>query len=197
MNKIKQYLYMHQDSLSFLLILFCSGLLCGILLLNYFDELEISELSVYLTTLPSVDVDKQSFFASQVFINSLFLIAISFLGFALFAIPIIAFIMFTKGVQIGFSCAMYYYIYELNGIVSIVISLIPQVILDLIAFAIVASVAIETSILLIYSTTKKDSFPYSSIINKVLTDLLIGLILILLSNFIKSTILLQTTTLFM
>lgn len=197
MNKIKQYLYMHQDSLSFLLILFCSGLLCGVLLLNYFNELEISKLSIYLTTLPSADVDKQSFFASQVFINSLFLIAISFLGFALFAIPIIAFIMFTKGVQIGFSCAMYYYIYELNGIVSIVITLIPQVILDLIAFAIVASVAIETSILLIYSTLKKENFHYSVIINKVLTDLLIGLILILLSNFIKSTILIQTATLFL
>ena len=197
MNKIQQYLYTHQDSLSFLLIIFCSGLLCGILLLNYFNEAEISKLSIYLTTLPSANIDKQSFFASQVFINSIFLIAIVFLGFALFAIPLIAFIMFTKGIQIGFSCAMYYYMYEINGILSIVLTLIPQVILDLIAFAIVASVAIETSILLINSTLQNEAFPYSHIFNKVLTDLLIGLILLLVSNFIKSTILIQTSTLFM
>lgn len=167
------------------------------LLLTYFDEKELSSLSVYLTTFPSGNIDKQAFFASQVFINSLFLIGIAITGFALFAIPLIAFIMFTKGVQIGFSCAMYYYMYKINGIAGIILTLFPQVIFDLLAFAIVASVAIETSLLLIYSAFQKETFPFTHVLNKLLADLLIGLILILLSNFIKSNILIQTLSLVM
>lgn len=197
MLRLKEYIYTHQYSLSFLLILFCSGIICGILLLNYFDEKELSSLTVYLTTFPSANVDKQSFFANQVFINSLFLIAISITGFALFAIPLIAFIMFTKGVQIGFSCAMYYYMYNIKGIMGIVVTLIPQVIFDLLAFSIVASAAIETSLYLVYSVFQKEEFPFANIINKILTDLLIGLILILLSNFLKSIVLMQSMNLFL
>lgn len=197
MQKIKEYLYTHQDSLSFLIILFFSGILCGILLLTYFDEKEISSLSTYLTTLPSANVDKHSFFANQVFINSLFLIVISIMSFALFTIPIIAFIMFTKGVQIGFSCAMYYYMYHINGILGIITTLLPQILFDLLAFVIVACVAMETSMLLYACIFKKESFVLSTVINRLLTDLLIGLILILISNFLKSTILIQYSSLFL
>lgn len=190
MLKLKQYITTHQEALSFLMILFCSGFICGILLLNYFDEKEITSLSNYLTTLPSETVDKQAFFASQVFINSLFLIGICILGFALFAIPLIAFVMFTKGIQIGFSCAMYYYMYQLKGIGEIILTLFPQVIFDTIAFIIVASGAIEISIVLFYALFNGTKYPFTSILNKILTDLLIGLTLILISNFIKSTFLL-------
>ena len=59
MLKLKHYIETHQEALSFLMILFCSGFICGILLLSYFDERDIQECGVCDVCL---DKKKKSFY---------------------------------------------------------------------------------------------------------------------------------------
>ena len=103
----------------------------GIIVSNYIDVSDIKSLSSYLTTIDS-GVDKYDYFVSQFFSGIVFILFVFLLGTSLIGIPIISFIAFTKGMQIGFSCALFVYTYHLKGIAGIIMTLLPQVAMDLI-----------------------------------------------------------------
>ena len=98
----------------FIAILVGCGILMGIIVSNYIDVSDIKSLSSYLTTIDS-GVDKYDYFVSQFFSGIVFILFVFLLGTSLIGIPIISFIAFTKGMQIGFSCALFVYTYHLKG----------------------------------------------------------------------------------
>ena len=134
----------------FIAILVGCGILMGIIVSNYIDVSDIKSLSSYLTTIDS-GVDKYDYFVSQFFSGIVFILFVFLLGTSLIGIPIISFIAFTKGMQIGFSCALFVYTYHLKGIAGIIMTLLPQVAMDLIATA----SAVQLSMYIFYSTTNR------------------------------------------
>ena len=196
MNTLKKHINEHQKTYSFLSILLVSGIFCGMLLTRWLDKNEIELLSKYLTTVPVESQNIKSFFSTQIVFNSIFIVIIYLLGLSVIGIPFISFVIFSKGVQIGFSCALFWYAYQLKGIIGILMTLFPQIIFDIIAYIIICKTAIELSISILYCLFNSKSLPIVNILNHTLTDLIVSLLLILIATFLKSTIIIYLMQIF-
>lgn len=171
----------------FIAILVGCGVLMGIILSNFIDVSDVKSLSSYLTTIDQ-GVNKYDYFVSQFFTGILFILFVFLLGTSLAGIPIISFIAFTKGLQIGFSCALFVYTYQLKGIIGILITLVPQVLFDLIATFLISASAIQLSMYIIYSTTNRERLDFKKLANNILNDIFICFLIILIGSYLKSTI---------
>lgn len=179
----------------FIAILVGCGILMGIIVSNYIDVSDIKSLSSYLTTIDS-GVDKYDYFVSQFFSGIVFILFVFLLGTSLIGIPIISFIAFTKGMQIGFSCALFVYTYHLKGIAGIIMTLLPQVAMDLIATFLISASAIQLSMYIIYSTTNRERLNFKQLGNNVLNDIFICFVIILVGSYLKSTLVIEFIKLF-
>ena len=180
--QLKNFSNKHKNSINFLLILLIFGMITGVLLSRWIS---------------SADVE-QSFFTSQFVTNILFMLAIFFLGFSLAGIPLIGFIVFTKGVQIGFSCVLYVLTYQLKGVLGILLTLIPQILFDLIALFLVSVISTEISYALIQRCLgySRSDFSLIQLINSRLNVLIVSLLLIFFSAWIKSTLVIRLMEIF-
>lgn len=171
----------------FIAILVGCGIVMGIILSNFIDVSDIKNLSSYLTTIDQ-GVNKYDYFVSQFFTGILFILFVFLLGTSLAGIPIISFIAFTKGLQIGFSCALFVVTYQLKGIIGILITLLPQVLFDLVATFLISASAIQLSMYIIYSTTNRERLDFKKLANNILNDIFICFLIILIGSYLKSTI---------
>lgn len=182
----------YSRALEFTVILLACGILVGCLLSKWINQEDIESLSsAFLATIVESS-DLSSSINTQCVSNCLFLLLLFALGFSLWGIPIIAFILFSKGVQVGFSCVLYLAAYNIKGIIGILCTLLPQILLDTIAMVLVAVVSIELSWNLLRCACLKDTrIRLLDIMNQKLNTLLLSLILLILSSWIKSIILLK------
>ncbi len=197
---MKKYLYhgflrKYKNVYIFIGILILFGFLMGIFLSRFIDNNDIHSLSAYLTTINQIE-DAYTAFVSQFFTGILFVLLVFFLGTSIIGIPFIAFIIFTKGLQIGFSCALFLASYQLKGIVGIIMTLAPQVLLDLVSTCLIAASAIQLSMYLIYSTSNRDRLNFKTLTNSILNDLCICFLFVLIAAYAKSTLLVELIKLF-
>ncbi len=182
----------YSQSLEFVLILLIAGIIVGCLLSRWIDSKDIESLSsAFLATiLESSNISVS--INTQCVSNCLFLLMLFAFGFSLWGIPVIAFIIFSKGVQVGFSCLLYLAAYNVKGIVGILCTLMPQILLDTIAMILVAVISIEMSWNLLRCACLKDTrIKLLDIMNQKLNTLLLSLIMLIISSWIKSIILLK------
>ena len=196
--RLSHFSQQHKNQVHFLLILLIFGMITGVLLSRWISASDVERLSSVLLTTVITSVEPQAFFTSQFVTNILFLLAVACLGFSLAGIPLIGFIFFTKGVQIGFSCILYVLTYQLKGIVGIILTLIPQVLFDLIALFLVSVISIEISYALVRKCLGYESehFSLTGLINSRLNVLIFSLLLVLFSSWIKSTLVIQLMEIF-
>ena len=176
-------------------ILVGCGLCMGIILSNYIDVNDIQNLSAYLTTIDS-NVNKYDYFISQFFLGILFILFVFLLGTSIAGIPIISFVVFTKGLQIGFSCALFVATYQMKGIVGILLTLLPQVVFDLLATFLISASAIQLSMYIVYSCTNRERLDFRKLFNTVLNDIFICFLIMLVGAYLKSTIVIEFIKLF-
>ena len=188
-------LHKYKNVYIFIAILISAGFFMGLFLSRYIDNTDIHSLSSYLTTINEVN-DTYPAFVNQFFIGILFILLVFFLGTSIIGIPLIAFIIFTKGLQIGFSCALFVASYQLKGIAGIALTLAPQVILDLLATCLIAASAIQLSMYLIYSSSNRERLNFKLLINSVLNDLCICFVIVLIAAYVKSTLVVELIKLF-
>lgn len=167
----------------------------GIILSNYIDVNDIQNLSAYLTTIDS-NVNKYDYFISQFFLGILFILFVFLLGTSIAGIPIISFVVFTKGLQIGFSCALFVATYQMKGIVGILLTLLPQVVFDLLATFLISASAIQLSMYIVYSCTNRERLDFRKLFNTVLNDIFICFLIMLVGAYLKSTIVIEFIKLF-
>lgn len=196
MNFIKKHIDEHQKTYSFLSILLVSGTFCGMLLTRWLSAADIEVLSRYLTTVPVESTDMRSFFSTQIVLNSVFIVVIYLLGLSVIGIPFISFVMFSKGVQIGFSCALFWHAFQIKGLLGIVMTLFPQIVFDVVAYSLICKTAVELSISILYCLFHQKVLPMMSVLNNTLTDLIVSLLLILIATFVKSTLIVYLMKLF-
>lgn len=189
------FLKKYHNVYMFIAILVGCGILMGITVSHYIDVNDVKSLSSFLTTIDS-GVDTYTYFVSQFFSGIVFILFVFLLGTSLVGIPIISFIAFSKGMQIGFSCALFVYTYHFKGIVGILMTLLPQVALDLIATFLISASAIQLSMYILYSTTNRERLNFKQLANNVLNDIFICFLIILIGSYIKSTLVIEFIKLF-
>lgn len=179
----------------FISILIACGFFMGIMLSKIIDVNDIKSLAGYLTTMDSTS-DTYELFVSQFFNGIMFIVFVFLLGTSLAGIPIISLIVFSKGMQIGFSCALFVYSYHLKGIAGIVLTLFPQVLMDLLATYLICASAIQLSMYIIYSTTNRHRLNFKQLFNSILNDIFICFMIVLAGSYLKSTLVIQLIKLF-
>ena len=109
-------------------------------------------------------------------------------GTSLAGIPIISFIVFTKGVQIGFSCALFLCTYQFKGVLGIILALVPQVLFDVLALYLISASALQCSMYICYSTTNRERLDLKKLMNYLLNDIFICFLLVLAGSYLKATL---------
>lgn len=85
----------------FISVLVVSGFLVGCYGSRFIESSDIETLSSLLTTIPE-NVEAYGYFINQFFLGIVLIVVVFLFGTSLAGIPIISFIVFSKGVQIGF-----------------------------------------------------------------------------------------------
>ncbi|MEG0274941.1 stage II sporulation protein M [Amedibacillus sp. YH-ame10] len=194
-HKYHGFFHKYHNVYLYIGILVGCGILTGIVLSNFIDVNDIKHLSSYLTTVSS-GVNKYDFFVSQFFTGILFILFVFLLGTSFAGIPLISFVVFTKGLQIGFSCALFVFSYQLKGIAGIFMTLLPQVLFDLIATFLISASAIQLSMYIVYSCTNREKLDFKKLANSILNDIFICFLIVLIGSYLKSTIGIECIKLF-
>ena len=140
----------YKNQMIFILILLIGGILTGIFGSKLLDMDVLNKLDVIL--IPMNDsYDLYSTFIFQFVLQVIYIFIILILGTSLLGSVLIAFIIFTKGFQIGLTCMMFIYTYELKGILGIVLTLIPQVFIDMLPIIIISLFSIQMSNRILYT----------------------------------------------
>ncbi len=180
-----------------LLIIMIFGTLTGIFCYYYQSSQSMLEYSSAFISTLVVPNNQLEFFIGQFVTNMLLVLLIFSQGFSIIGIPIIYLCAFIKGFQIGFSAALFIFTYQLKGILGIIITLIPQVILDCIPIFIISIISIELCILIIHRVNNGNKVnKLLPIVNKKLNALFICIILILIICLIKSVVIVKLMEIF-
>lgn len=185
----------YQNVYRFITILIISGFIIGIFLSRYIDANDIQSLSSYLTTVEQ-GIDTYQSFVNLFFSSIVFILFVFILGTSIVGIPLISFIIFSKGLQIGFSCALFVCSYNLKGILGIVLTLVPQVIFDLATTYLIGACAIQLSMYLVYSCSNRERLDLKKLFNNVLNDVCICFFIVFLSSYVKSTLVIELIKIF-
>lgn len=181
MKKIKN------NQLLFILLLIGGGILAGIAGSRFIEMDRLNRLDVIL--LPMNDsFDLYPTFLFQFAIQMMYIGGIVILGTSLLGTLLISFLLFTKGFQIGLTIAMFLYTYQLKGILGIVLTLLPQVMLEMIPILIIALFSISSSNYLLYCCLNGQKLKLSNEVNKGLNHLILSSLSALITSYLKATL---------
>lgn len=177
----------YKNQMIFILILLIGGILVGIFGSKLLDMEILNQLDVIL--IPMNDsYDLYSTFIFQFSLQILYIFIVLILGTSLLGTILISFLLFTKGFQIGLTCMMFIYTYEMKGILGIILTLIPQVILDMLPIIIIALFSIEMSNRILYTSMNAHKLKLSNELNQGLNYLIYSILTALISSFLKVTL---------
>ncbi len=186
---MKQIYQRNKDLLDSLLILIAAGVLTGLFCTSNMTDIQITHYSSMLSSTLVLPKDALQFFLEQSLYHFLFCLLLFFMGFSLFGIPLIQFCVFLKGFQLGFSAYLFVAAYHTKGLLGILLTLVPQIVLDTAAISVIAISAIQCSGTLIITLSEHHhSINLLNYINQKLNSLLISCLLGLFSSTVKSTI---------
>lgn len=177
----------YKNQMIFILILLIGGILVGIFGSKLLDMEILNQLDVIL--IPMNDsYDLYSTFIFQFSLQILYIFIVLILGTSLLGTILISFLLFTKGFQIGLTCMMFIYTYEMKGILGIILTLIPQVIFDMLPIIIIALFSIEMSNRILYTSMNAHKLKLSNELNQGLNYLIYSILTALISSFLKVTL---------
>ncbi|MEG1066813.1 MAG: stage II sporulation protein M [Erysipelotrichaceae bacterium] len=185
----------HPNIRRFILTIITCGFIFGIILGIYINTADTNILNKMIIDI-GTNVSSYKYFVSEFIIGVLFVGIIFILGTSIISTPIIGFIIFYKGTQIGYTCILYIMTYQLKGIIGIIITLIPQVILDVMATYVICSCSLNLSISLLNNCISSKVLSLRSLFNRIINDAFIALTLTLLSAIFKAYILIHLIKLF-
>lgn len=176
----------------FIGILLIAGFAAGLYFSKTIDINDMKEFTSYMNSMS----DASTSFSGQFLSGILFILFVFFLGTSIIGIPVISFIVFTKGMQIGFSCALFVYTYQLKGIAGIILTLFPQVVVDCLATFLISASAIQLSMYLIISCSNREKLDFRKLFDSILNDLIICFLMVIVEAYIKADLIIQLVKLF-
>lgn len=173
--------------LIFILILIFGGLIVGLICSSFLEMERLSQLDLILLPLND-SIDLVQTFVHQFTLQSLFILGILFLGTSMVGTIFIALCVFIKGFQIGLTCMMFIYTYQLKGIFGILLTLLPQVLLELLPIVCIAIYAVDLSSHVLYACINPQKIHGLHEMNRGLNYLLASFGLALVSSYLKATL---------
>ncbi|MGN1343679.1 MAG: stage II sporulation protein M [Traorella sp.] len=184
-----------QTAFIFICIILSGGIIMGWIGSNFIELSQLNQLDGILLPLND-SYDLYSTFMFQFSLQLFFILSIVILGTSVFGTFLISFLLFTKGFQIGLTCMMFIYTYELKGILGIIFTLLPQVVLEMLPILIMALFSIESSNHILFSCINSSKLKVSYELNKGLNYLILSIIFALITNFLKVSIIIRLIRLF-
>ena len=191
----KGFIKKYQNVYLFITILFISGFLMGIFLSKYMELSDTNTLTSFINVI-TTSMDKYQYFVNEFFIGIVFILFVFLLGTSIIGIPLISLIIFSKGLQIGFSCTLFLATYQFKGILGICLTLFPQLLFDTLATFIISASAIQLSMYLMYSCISNQKIDSKKLLNNVLNDISISFIIVFIGSYLKATIVIELFKLF-
>lgn len=176
----------------FIGILLIAGFAAGLYFSKTIDINDMKDFTSYMNSMS----DTSTSFSGQFLSGILFILFVFLLGTSIIGIPFISFIVFTKGMQIGFSCALFVYTYQLKGIAGIILTLFPQVVVDCLATFLISASAIQLSMYLIISCSNREKLDFRKLFDSILNDLIICFLMVIVEAYIKADLIIQLVKLF-
>lgn len=181
--------------LIYFIILLISGIVMGLYLSRYININDTNGLHSYLSVMME-NMSPHNYFISQFMIGTITILLVMLLGTSICGFPLISFLIYSKGLQIGFSCSLFLMTYSYKGILGILIVFIPEIIIDIIAFYIASHASLYLSLNLIHVATTTSKLPLKAKINAILNVMIISILLTLVSSYFKSTLGIELIRLF-
>lgn len=179
-----------KNQLLFILTLFAGGILAGILGGFLLKGEQLNQLDHILSPV-NESVDLYQTFLFQFSQQMVFICAILVLGTSLVGTYLISFLLFTRGFQIGLTCMMFFYTYELKGILGIILTLVPQVLLDMVPIVIMALASIEFSNHILYGWLKGIKLNIKNEMNRSLNHVIFSVLTAIISSYLKATLIIM------
>lgn len=182
--KIKK---LYENQLIFIYLMLLGGCVSGVLGSMILSHESLSQLDVFLIPV-SENIQTYETFLSVFFIQVLFVFCIALVGTSLMGLFILAFVLFVKGIQAGMTCMMFIFTYQLKGVLGIGLTLIPQLILDLLPILIIAVFAIDCSSHIMYACVNHTKLNIKNELNKGLNHLIVAFVCVLICSYLKATL---------
>ena len=173
----------YQNKLLFLSIIMISGILCGSIM-NKILNIQIFDVNL-LEKIINYDEFTYEYF-TLLFTNNLILYLIillcstSFLGLIL-----ISFIHFIKGLMIGYNIMLMLVLYQIKGILGIMIILVPFYLLEVISIMIISCSGISLSMKWINLILKQKRIKFKLWYSKMLNEFIISIIILIIHCMIQ------------
>jgi len=159
------------------------GFLFGFYLLNKQNETQLISLSqTILEMLNGAYIQDQIYVTKHLFESFIFLFIVYLFALSIIAIPFLSIMLFYKSVQFGFTAALYLYLFQVEGIIGIVLTLLPYLIFEFIAYFSSFAIAYEISFSIIITTfIKKQIISLKELLSHLLNNMIWTLCFLILS----------------
>lgn len=159
------------------------GLIFGLYYINFENPTDISTISSNLIEILEGQYIQNQSFVSYHLIDTLTTILIIYiLSLSLVAIPILPCILFYKSMQIGFTAALYLQTFNSKGILGILITILPYILFEMIAYFTSFAIAYEVSLsIVLTSFIRKQTLNFKEVFKHIINNLLWSLCFVTLS----------------
>lgn len=178
---------LYENQLIFINLMLMGGAICGIGGAMILGGDSLSQLDRMLIPVSDM-INTYETFLSLFFTQILFVFCIALVGTSLCGLFVLAFVLFVKGIQAGMTCMMFIYTYQLKGVLGIGLTLIPQLILDLLPIIIIAVYAIDCSSHILYACVNHAKLDLKNELNRGLNHLILACVVVLMSSYLKATL---------
>ncbi|SFA97662.1 MULTISPECIES: stage II sporulation protein M [unclassified Bacillus (in: firmicutes)] len=187
-------IYFRENSSIFLfvVVLFLMGVIFGAVVVNSLSFTQKEDLFSYLSQFfgqvsdgkvaAANDLFRQSFYHNIKFIGLMWVLGISIIG-----LPVILILLFIKGMVVGFTVGFLVNQMGWNGFLLAFVSILPQNLIIIPIFIIIAAVSISFSLRMVQMQfMKKYSQPILPLFRRYLTALVVAIILLAVSSAVEA-----------
>jgi stage II sporulation protein M len=183
-NAAANYFREHSSIFLFIIVLFLMGVIFGAIVVNSMSFTQKQDLFYYLSQFfgevsdgkvaPTNDLFIQSFLHNSKFIALIWILGISIIG-----LPVILILLFLKGMVVGFTVGFLVSQLSWKGFMLALVSILPQNIIIIPVFIIMAALSVSFSMIMIRKQfMKKYSQPIMPVFRRYIFTLIVAVIFI-------------------
>lgn len=181
---------LYSNQMLFIILLLGGGLLCGVLSAWIIPNETLSQLDSILIPM-NESFNQYNTFLVHFVMQVLFILILAFIGTSFMGTFSIAIILFVKGLQVGVTSMMFLYTYQFKGILGIIMTLLPNVILDILPILVMSIFVLKLSSRVLFVCMNPKSLDFREELNKGLNYLIASLLLALVFSYLKASLIIQ------
>lgn len=151
-------------------------------------ELITTSLTTFFNNIKENKLNTQTLLYKSITNNLIINIIVWLLGISIIGLPIVLIILGFKSLTIGFTISSILYTYKLNGLIKVIIYIIPNII-NLFVLFVLTYYSISFSLMLFNYLFRKKEYNKKLIVNRYLKLLILSLLISILTSVIETFIL--------